>query len=70
MRPAPARPLRFACRCSRARVVDMLTGLSVTELSEMARQPKATSIYCHMCGKGYDVTPEELKQLVEKRKQG
>ena len=66
----PARPLRFACRCSRARVVDMLTGLSVTELSEMARQPKAASIYCHMCGKGYDVTPEELKQLVEKRKQG
>ena len=64
----PVRPLRFACRCSRERVCDMLLALSVTELVEMARQEKPTSVYCHMCGKGYDVTAEELTVLAEKRK--
>ena len=66
----PSRPLRFACRCSRARVLDMIGGLSVTELAEMAKQPKPASIYCHMCGKGYDVTADELANLLEKRKKG
>lgn len=66
----PVRPLRFACRCSHDRVLDMLGALSVTELADMAKQPKPTSIYCHMCGKGYDVSIAELQQLVEKRKQG
>ena len=64
------RPLRFACRCSRERVLDMIGGLSVTDLAEMAKQPKPASIYCHMCGKGYDVTADELANLLEKRKKG
>lgn len=63
-----ARPLRFACRCSRERVVEMLAGMPPAELDEMVRQAKPTSIYCHMCGKGYEVAAEELAKLMEKRK--
>ena len=66
----PSRPLRFACRCSRERVLGMIGALSDAELSEMAQQAKPASIYCHMCGKGYDVTTEELKKLLEERKKG
>ena len=66
----PSRPLRFSCRCSRERVLDMIGALSVGELSEMMRQVKPAAIYCHMCGKGYDVTADEFKVLLEKRKQG
>jgi molecular chaperone Hsp33 len=65
-----SRPLRFACRCSRERVLDMIGGLSVAELSGMARQPRPASIYCHMCGRGYEVAAEELQKLMQKRKQG
>ena len=66
----PPRPLRFSCRCSRDRVLEMLGGLSVTELAAMTRETKPASIYCHMCGRGYDVTVDELKKLLEKRKKG
>jgi molecular chaperone Hsp33 len=66
----PSRPLRFACRCSRDRVLEMIGALSVAELAEMAKQPKPAAIYCHMCGRGYELAGEELKMLLEKRKQG
>jgi molecular chaperone Hsp33 len=65
-----SRPLRFACRCSRARVADLLQGLPTEDLAAMAQQAKPASIYCHMCGKGYEVSVEELKKLLEKRKNG
>jgi len=64
----PPRPLRFACRCSRARVIDMLNRLSVSELSQMAREAKPASIHCHMCGRGYEVPVTELQELLAKRK--
>ena len=66
----PSRPLCFACRCSRERVLDMVGGLSVTELAEMIRLAKPTSIYCHMCGKGFDVGVDELAKMLEQRKKG
>jgi len=66
----PSRPLRFACRCSRERVLEMIKGLSIPEIAEMIRQNKPTSIYCHMCGKGYDVGVEDLQKLLEQRKKG
>lgn len=67
---APNRPLRFACRCSMDRVTSMLEALSVQELSDMARRDRPTEIFCHMCGKGYEVSQERMKQLLEKRKGG
>lgn len=65
-----SRPLRFACRCSRNRVLDMIGGLTDAELAEMTKPAKPTSIYCHMCGKGYDVAVEELAKMLAKRKKG
>ncbi len=62
----PVRPLRFACRCSQARVEGMLEGLGPEELIAMAQKP--ASIYCHMCGKGYEVPVATLTKFIEKKR--
>ena len=62
------RPLRFACRCSATRVTGMLEALSVSELAEMVRAGKPTSVDCHMCGKNYEVGVDELKRILEARR--
>jgi molecular chaperone Hsp33 len=62
----PARPLRFACRCSQARVEAMLEGLGPDELIAMTQKP--ASIYCHMCGKGYEVPVATLTKFLEKKR--
>lgn len=62
----PPRPLRFACRCSQTRVEGMLEGLGADELSAMLQKP--ASIFCHMCGKGYEVPVATLAGFLEKKR--
>jgi molecular chaperone Hsp33 len=65
----PPRRLRFACRCSPARVAGMLDALDEKDLAAMAAAGKPTAITCHMCGRGYAVEPAEIAQrLARKRK--
>jgi molecular chaperone Hsp33 len=64
----PSQRLRFACRCSRERVLGMLDGLPAPELAGLAQQAKPASVYCHMCGKGYEVDTAEVKRLLEKKR--
>lgn len=64
----PSRPLRFACRCSRERVASMLAGLSVSELGEMAGQSGSATVCCHMCGKGYEIRPDEIQTILKSRR--
>ena len=64
------RPLAFRCRCTRERVEDAVRALSVAELSEMLREKRAAQVYCHMCGKGYEVPPDRLEALVEEKRKG
>jgi molecular chaperone Hsp33 len=59
----PARPLRFACRCSRDRARETLKTLSKEELLDMAKAGHDTDIYCHMCGKCHSFKPAEIEEI-------
>ncbi len=61
------KPLRFACRCSQERVENMLTGMSSTDLEEMIREDRPAQIFCHMCGKGYQVGTDRLLAILRSR---
>ena len=57
------RPLRFGCRCSRERAYETLRALSKDELAAMAKSGRDTDIFCHMCGRCYSFTPDELRRI-------
>ncbi len=56
-------PVRFFCPCSSDRVIAMLKGLPKEELDALIAEGKSTDIFCHMCGKCYTITPEQLRAL-------
>jgi molecular chaperone Hsp33 len=64
LRFAEERPLAFACRCSRERSARALATLSEEELEEILGEDEPQEIYCHWCGKGYRLGPEEVLQVL------
>jgi molecular chaperone Hsp33 len=61
------KPLRFACRCSAARVEDMLSGMPDGDLTAMILEGRPAQIFCHMCGKGYQVGVDRLQAILDSR---
>jgi molecular chaperone Hsp33 len=61
-------PLRFACRCSVDRVQGMLSGLPTEDLQAVLEKASPVQIFCHMCGKGYRVEPDFVRQVLEARR--
>jgi molecular chaperone Hsp33 len=61
------KPLRFACRCSSERVEGMLAGMPVGDLEAMIREDRPAQIFCHLCGKGYQVGVDRLQAILKKR---
>jgi len=66
----PPRPLAFRCRCTCERVETVVGALSLAELQELLQQGRAAQVYCHMCGKGYEVSPERLAALIAGKRKG
>ncbi len=60
-------PLRFACRCSAERVEGMLGGMPSADLEAMILEDRPAQIFCHMCGKGYQVGVDRLQEILKKR---
>ncbi len=56
-------PVRFFCPCTSDRVIAMLKGLPSEDLDALIASNQSTDIFCHMCGKCYTITPEQLKAL-------
>lgn len=56
-------PLRFACTCSAEKVIAMLKALPPGDRQALIDKDEPTDIYCHMCGRGFTITPEQLKAL-------
>ena len=54
---------RFACRCSRDRVVRALATLARDELRDMAARDKGAEASCDFCGARYGISAAELLQL-------
>ena len=61
-------PLRFACRCSVDRVQGMLSGLPTEDLQAVLEKAEPVQIFCHMCGKGFRVEPDIVRQVLEVRR--
>ena len=61
------KPLRFACRWSPERVENMLSGMPVSDLEAMILEDRPAQIFCHMCGKGYQVGVDRLQAILKKR---
>lgn len=57
-------PVSFACSCSSERVINMLSSLPKADLEAMIAEDKSHDIYCHMCGKGFTITVDQLKDLL------
>jgi molecular chaperone Hsp33 len=63
----PPKPLRFECSCSATRVEGMLAGMPKDDLKAMIREDRPAQIYCHMCGKGYQVGVDRLQEILKKQ---
>jgi molecular chaperone Hsp33 len=58
------RDVRFACTCSRERVLTILGSLDPSDLVEMIDDDKGEEVVCHVCNEKYWVTVDELKALL------
>ncbi|MBU3610789.1 Hsp33 family molecular chaperone HslO [Polynucleobacter wuianus] len=53
VRSFPARPIRFACRCSRTKVADVLRMLGEEEVKSILDEQGAVETICDFCAKTY-----------------
>lgn len=57
-------PMRFACTCSRARVLAMLASLGPEEARAAAADTGAAEVHCEFCAQGYCLPLEEIEQTL------
>lgn len=62
VRVLPARPLRFACSCSQARVEDTLRSLGEDEILASLRDG-VSEVHCDFCGQAYRFDESALRAL-------
>ena len=60
------KPVQFKCNCSRERVERALILLGNEELGGIIRENKNQQVNCHFCGRSYDFTTAELKELLKR----
>lgn len=58
-------PTQFACNCSKERVKKVLISVGKKELEDMIKDGEDIEVKCHFCNKGYQFSPDELKQLLK-----
>ena len=61
------KPLRFACRCSQERVEAMLSGMTKPDLEAMLLENRPAQVFCHMCGKCYQIGLERIAAILRSR---
>lgn len=64
LRVHETRPLMFACRCSRERMLNVLETLSVREIEALVAAESEQGITCHMCGKTYTATVTDMRSVL------
>lgn len=62
-----SRPLRFHCHCTVDKVLESLQVLAVHELEDMVRNKTSQEVYCHMCGKAYEIGPDQLRVVLDQK---
>lgn len=56
-------PISYQCRCNRDRVKRSIGLLGVQELDEMIEKAESPTITCEFCGRPYELTLEEIKEV-------
>ena len=65
----PTRAVAFGCTCSREKVLAAYASESRETLEGMLRPLRPRPFRCHLCGRVYDVTPEDLVLLLQSKSQ-
>jgi molecular chaperone Hsp33 len=60
------RSLAFACRCSKERILGVLSSLSIEELDALILDHCSQDVTCHMCGQTYTADPDDLRLVRNK----
>jgi len=58
--------LRFACRCSRAKVEAVLLGLGADELLQLTQERDRTEAVCEYCKTAYAFSAGDVRELAER----
>jgi len=56
-------PVAFRCRCSRDRMLSMLSSLPRRDLADLAHGSEPLELVCDYCGDKFQVRPAELRAL-------
>lgn len=57
-------PSQFSCNCSKEKVLKALISIGKKELKEMITEGKSIEVHCHFCNTNYEISVEEMKQLL------
>ncbi|MBC7172896.1 MAG: Hsp33 family molecular chaperone HslO [Polyangiaceae bacterium] len=57
--------VRFGCNCSRERVLASLGTLGRKDIDELVSSDELLDLHCEYCGRDYQVSPEELRGMLE-----
>jgi len=63
VRSFPARKIQFACRCSRAKVADILRMLGEEEVEDIIAEQGKVETACEFCGKMYQFDAVDCRQV-------
>ena len=58
------RPVRYRCRCTRARVRGAIVALGRAELLDVLASERRAEVVCEFCGTRYEVGEAELRELL------
>lgn len=61
-------PVRFACRCTRERVEEMLISLGPDEIRGIVEDQGKADVRCHFCGEEYVFGENDLNRLLQEIK--
>lgn len=62
-------PARFYCDCSKDRVRKAILSINASDIREMIDDGKPIEVNCHFCGKHYNFDVDELKQILDEKKE-
>lgn len=57
-------PVSFTCKCSKDRMKQAIKGLGAEEITAMIEEDKGAEATCHFCSEVYQVSEEELKEML------
>ncbi len=57
--------VRFGCNCSLERVIASLGTLGRKDIEELVSSDEVLDLHCEYCGSDYQVSPEELRGMLE-----